>query len=353
MVFGSAALAARRSSRQGHQSRFPAVHHCGCAAPSGFEAAAARRRFLPFMPWAKTLPDDRNWHPGILTIARLKPGFSREQARTEMVGITKRLEQQYPGVQHGDQRGHRRFAGADGEKCAPALLLLLGAVSFVLLIACVNVANLLLARAASAAGKSPSARPWAPAAGRVVRQLLTESVLVSRRRWRPWASDGMGRAWTAAENFRRTVFRTAFSVDPRSLRSGLYPGLSVFTGLVFGLVPALRTAKLDLRETLNEGSRGSTAGPGQHRLRSSLVATEIALAMLLLVGAGLAAAEFFALAGRPSRFSGRPFPGGRSSSLSKCLRETGATFRILRSPGGSRQNLARRAFRCGRLLFTG
>jgi putative ABC transport system permease protein len=78
--------------------------------------------------------------------------------------------------------------------------------------------------------------------------------------------------------------------------------LSVLTGLVFGLVPALRTAKLDLRETLNEGSRGSTAGRGRHRLRAVLVATEIALAMLLLVGAGLLLRSFSRLQDVPPGF---------------------------------------------------
>jgi putative ABC transport system permease protein len=260
-------------------------------APSGFEVLQPADVFLPFTPWAKTLPADRNWHPGILTIGRLKPAISREQARTEMVGITKRLEEQYPEYNTGTSADVVGLQEQMVQNVRPALLLLIGAVSLVLLIACANVANLLLARAAVrgrevAIRTSMGATRW-----RVVRQLLTESVLISLA----GGALGLLLAWAALGPLLKISADSvpqAFSIGLDRWVLAFTLGVSVVTGLVFGIVPALRTAKLDLRETLNEGSRGSTMGPGQHRLRSSLVATEMALAMLLLVGAGLLLRSF-------------------------------------------------------------
>jgi putative ABC transport system permease protein len=269
--------------------------------PPGFELLQPADVFLPFTPWAKTLPDDRNWHPGIIAIGRLNPGVSLEQAHTEMVGITKRLEEQYPifntGISADVVPLHQQMV----KNVRPALLLLLGAVSFVLLISCVNVANLLLARAASrgrevAIRTSMGATRW-----RVVRQLLTESVLLS-------LSGGILGLLLAQAALAPLLKLSAGSL-PQAFTVGLDRwvlfftiGVSLATGIFFGIVPALRTAKLDLRETLNESSRGSTSGPGHHRLRGALVATEIALAMLLLVGAGLLLRSFSRLQEVPPGF---------------------------------------------------
>jgi putative ABC transport system permease protein len=259
--------------------------------PSGFEVLQPADVYLPFTPWAATLPDDRNWHPGIFPIARLKPGVSRQQARTEMAGIAKRLEEQYPIYNTGTGADVVGLQEQMVQNVRPALLLLIGAVSFVLLIACANVANLLLARAAVrgrevAIRTSMGATRW-----RVVRQLLTESVLISLT----GGALGLLLAWSALGPLLKISADSlpqAFTVGLDGWVLAFTLGMSVVTGLVFGIVPALRTAKLDLRETLNEGSRGSTDGPGQHRLRGSLVAVEIALAMLLLVGAGLLLRSF-------------------------------------------------------------
>src|SRR5580698_1158353 len=147
--------------------------------PSGFELLQPAEVFLPFTPWAATLPDDRNWHPGIIVVGRLKPRITREQARTEMVGITKRLEQQYPEYNTGTSADVVPLQEQMVENVRPALVLLLGAVSFVLLIACANVANLLLARAASRSREVAIRTSVGASRGRIVRQLLTESVLLS------------------------------------------------------------------------------------------------------------------------------------------------------------------------------
>jgi len=269
--------------------------------PPNFQVLQPADVFLPFMPWAKTLPDDRNWHPGIIAIARLKQGVSREQARTEMVGITKRLEQQYPDYNTGTSADIVGLQEQMVQNVRPALILLLGAVSFVLLIGCVNVANLLLARSASRGREVAIRTSMGASRSRIVRQLLTESVLVS-------LTGGILGLLLASATLGPLLRISAGSVPPAFAvtldRSVLIFTLvlSILTGLVFGLVPALRTAKLDLRETLNEGSRGSTTGPGQHRLRALLVATEIALAMLLLVGAGLLLRSFSRLQEVPPGF---------------------------------------------------
>src|ERR1700734_2534172 len=147
--------------------------------PAGFQILQPADVFLPFMPWAKTLPDDRNWHPGIIPLARLKQGVSREQARVEMVGITKRLERQYPDYNTGTSADVIGLQDQMVQNSRPALLLLLGAVSFVLLISCVNVANLLLARAASRGREVAIRTALGASRGRVIQQLLTESVLLS------------------------------------------------------------------------------------------------------------------------------------------------------------------------------
>jgi putative ABC transport system permease protein len=269
--------------------------------PNGFQILQPADVFLPFMPWAKTLPDDRNWHPGIIPLAKLKQGVSREQARVEMVGITKRLEQQYPDYNTGTSADVVGLQDQIVQNSRPALLLLLGAVSFVLLIACANVANLLLARAASRGREVAIRTAMGAGSGRVIRQLLTESVLLSL----VGGLLGVIIAWAAVG----ILPKIAGDSIPQGAPIGLDPWVlaftavvSLFTGLLFGIVPALRTAKLDLREALNEGSRGSTAGPGQHVLRGALVAMEIALAMLLLVGSGLLLRSFSRLQEVPPGF---------------------------------------------------
>jgi putative ABC transport system permease protein len=259
--------------------------------PPGFQILQPADVFVPFAPWAKTLPDDRNWHPGIIAIARLKSDVSREQARTEMVAITKRLEQQYPLYNTGVSADVVGLQEQMVKNVRPALVLLLGAVSFVLLIACVNVANLLLARGASRGREVAIRTSMGASRGRIVRQLLTESVLISL------AGGILG--LLLADAALGPLLKISAGSVPQVFNVELDRWVLVFTlvasvvtGLIFGLVPALRTAKLDLRETLNEASRGSTSGPGQHRLRGALVGMEIALAMLLLVGAGLLLRSF-------------------------------------------------------------
>jgi putative ABC transport system permease protein len=269
--------------------------------PPDFQFFQLADVYLPFHPWAKTLPDDRNWHPGILPVARLKPGATREQARTEMQTISKRLEEQYPVYNTGCSSDVILAHDQLVRSSRPALLLLLGAVSFVLLIACVNVANLLLARAASRAREIAIRTALGAGRMRMLRQLMTESVLLSL------LGGGLGLllAWSALG----PLLRISAGSLPQTATIGLdgwvlafTAGIAIFIGLLFGIFPALRAAKLDLRESLNEGSRGSTAGPGHHRLGNALVSLEIGLAMLLLVGAGLLLRSFSRLEDVPPGF---------------------------------------------------
>ena len=269
--------------------------------PAGFQVLQPADIFLPFMPWAATLPDDRNWHPGIFALARLKPGISREQAREEMIGIAARLEKDYPlfntdksadvvGLQEQLVKDHR-----------PALLLLLGAVSFVLLIACVNMANLLLARAATRGREVAIRTALGAGRGRLIRQLLTESVLLAAA----GGAVGLAVAWAALGWLLRMAAGSIpqgvpIHVDGRVL--AFTAGISLLAGILFGVVPALRTSSLDLREALNEGTRGSTGGPGQHRLRGALVVLEVAFAVVLLVGSGLLLRSFSHLQDVPPGF---------------------------------------------------
>src|ERR1700735_2434481 len=259
--------------------------------PKGFELLQPADVFLPFTPWAQTLPDDRNWHPGIIAIGRLKLGVTREQAHTEMVGITKRLEEQYPIYNTGTSADVVGLQDHLVQNVRPALLLLLGAVGFVLLIACVNVANLLLARAASRGREIAIRTSMGASRWRIVRGLLTESVLIAVTGGALGllvASAALGPLLHMAEGSVPQIF--SVGLDRSVLLFTL--AVSILTGLVFGIVPALRTGNIDLRETLNEGSRGSTTGRGHHRILGALVATEIAVALLLLIGSGLLLRSF-------------------------------------------------------------
>jgi len=259
--------------------------------PAGFQVIQPADVYLPFTPWAVTLPDDRNWHPGIFPLARLKPGVSRAQARTEMIGITKRLEAQYPLYNTGKSADVVGLQDQLVQSSRPALLLMLGAVSFVLLIACANVANLLLARAAGRGREVAIRSALGAGRGRMIRQLLTESVLLSAA----GGLAGLFLAWLALGPLLQLAADSVPQGMPITVDGWVLlftAAVSLLTGLFFGLVPALRTARLDLRETLNEGGRGATAGPGQQRLRGLLVASEIALAVLLLIGSGLLLRSF-------------------------------------------------------------
>jgi putative ABC transport system permease protein len=219
-------------------------------------------------------------------VARLKPGVTLAQAQNDMNIISARLSQQYPefdtnwGVNVVPLRTQ-----LTGEIRRP-LLVLLGAVAFVLLIACANVANLLLARASSRKKEIAVRAGLGASRWQITRQLLTESVLLSV----VGGAFGLLLAWWGT--------RALIALSPPGLMDlrnvavnlpvlGFTFALTLLTGIVFGLVPALEAARFDLNDSLKEGGKNIGGGSRSHRLRNLFVVTQVALALVLLVGAGL------------------------------------------------------------------
>ncbi|HSB12527.1 MAG TPA: ABC transporter permease [Blastocatellia bacterium] len=252
--------------------------------PATFRFYSASDLFVPIGLADDMTMRDREVHPGIKGVARLKPGVSIEQAQAEMDGIAGALSDQYPAS--NKNYGVALFSMYEDVvgDIRPALLIMLGAVCFVLLIACANVANLLLARAAARQREIAIRTALGASRVRIVRQLLTESVLLAVAGGAfglLLASWGTGALISAIPD---TIPRAEDIGVDRGVLAFTF-AVSLITGIVFGLVPALQASNPDLNEALKEGGRGSTAG--RHRVRGVLVAAEVALALVLLVGAGL------------------------------------------------------------------
>ena len=232
--------------------------------------------------------------PDAFVIGRLKEGVTLAAAQTEMQGIAARLAQAYPKENRG--RGVRLFPVHDllVEDIKPSLLVLLCAVGFILLITCANIANLLLAR--GAARQKEMAVRAALGAGRLrlFRQLLTETLLLSvcggslGLLLALWGVDGL-----LALNPAQLPTGQNIHLDARVLLFTL--GLSALTGVLFGVVPALQLSKPDLYHVLKEAGRTVGEGGGRQRLRGLFVVSQVALSLVLLVGAGLLINSFYRL----------------------------------------------------------
>jgi len=234
---------------------------------------------------------DHSWQ----VIGRLRSGVTIDQTRADLRRIAARLEVEYPSSNTGWGVDVETLRDAQVGDIRPVLMIMMAAVAFVLLIACANVANLLLARA-TARAKEIAVRVALGADGwRIVRQMLTESILFAL----VGAALGIGIAyaflqWIRASLLAGVPFWMHFTIDGQVL---LFTALiAVATGLLFGLVPALQSARPNLNETLRDaGARGASAGRARQRLRSGLVVGEVALSLILLVGAALLIRSFLGL----------------------------------------------------------
>jgi len=228
-------------------------------------------------------------------MGRLRPGVTIQQVYTDLNRIASTLETQYPSSNTGWGVDVQSLRDYQVGNFRPVLMIMMASVAFVLLIACANVANLLLARAA-ARSKEMAVRVALGADGwRIVRQLLTESVLVAMI----GAVLGIAFAyaflqWIKANILGGIPFWMKFTIDGQVLL--FTTAVAVATGLLFGLAPAIQAAKPNLNETLRDaGARGSSAGRARQRLRSGLVVGEVALSLVLLVGATLLIRSFIGM----------------------------------------------------------
>jgi len=235
--------------------------------------------------------DNRGNHPGLYGVARMKPGMTQEQAQADMDLVATNLEKQYPKSNSGTSVRIRPLMEIFVGDVRRALWVIFGAVGFVLLIACANIANLLLARAAARRKEMAIRSAMGAGRWRIARQLLTESVLLSL----VGGVIGLALARFGVD----FILKVSPSAIPRSREIGLdwtvlafTIGVSFITGILFGLVPALQAGEVDVNETLKETGRGTS---GRHWLRSSLVVVEVGTTLVLLIGAGLMIRSFYKL----------------------------------------------------------
>jgi putative ABC transport system permease protein len=244
--------------------------------------------------WKLLKPDEERGNNHLSVVARLKPGLTMTQAQAEMNTVASRLTAQHPDFNTG--RGIRLIGMQQDltRNVRRALLVLLASVGCVLLIACANVANLLLARVAGRQKEIAVRTALGATRGRVIRQLLVESLLLAGA---GGAAGLMLAAWALA-GLRPLIPRTVplaqtVALDWRVL--GVALALSCLTGIVFGLMPALQASNAGLTTALKEEGRGLTGGAQRSRTRATLVVVEIALSLMLLVGAGLLMRSFLQL----------------------------------------------------------
>ena len=239
----------------------------------------------PIWQWGRRkMLEGRESHPGIRVVARLKAGVSVGQARADMENIAGNLAQTYPKTNGGLSTTVVPLKTDIVGEVRPMLLLLQAAVCFVLLIACANAANLFLARSVARRREVALRAALGASRARVIRQFLTESLLVSV------AGGALGlllASWGIAPLLAAVPGglprREAVGLDGSVLLFTLL--VSLLTGILFGLAPALQSSRSDLRETLKEGGRSAVGG--HHRTQSIFVVSEVALAVVLLAGAGL------------------------------------------------------------------
>jgi predicted permease len=263
--------------------------------PSGMQFPRNNDLWLPLVP---TDNSEKRESRGLSVFGRLSGGATKAEAQTEMDQLSKTLEKEYPKSNAGIGALVQTYTDSEnGGSIRTVFLALLGAVVFVLLIGCANVANLLLARSVSRSKEISIRTALGASRWRVIRQLLIESVLLG-------VIGGAIGLFLAIWGVRMFDVALANSGKPYWIKFvmdytvfGYLAGLCVLTGILFGLAPALHISKLDVNETLKEGGRGSSAGLRVRLLSGFMVVSELALALVLLIGAGLMIRSFLKMYG--------------------------------------------------------